>query len=223
MEKYTIGSIFEAVEAGNKHSVAHLITQGEIEILNTRDKVLGHTPFIAAARNGDVDIMSVMYDRYGPPILEQTGLSHSTAMHVAVGWGRLAVVRQLLAWDPKQLDARDWLGSTSFIDAAYKGDVAAMKAMFAKRKDLLTQKDNHGNTALHQAALWDRTEAVSQLCDWCAPLDVKNNNGQTPWDIGAQKPSIRKVMEKYKQQGVTLTPAPAPQPDTKHVHTHELI
>ncbi|CEL96913.1 unnamed protein product [Vitrella brassicaformis CCMP3155] len=167
MEKYTIGSIFEAVEAGNKHSVAHLITQGEIEILNTRDKVLGHTPFIAAARNGDVDIMSVMYDRYGPPILEQTGL----------------------------------LGSTSFIDAAYKGDVAAMKAMFAKRKDLLTQKDNHGNTALHQAALWDRTEAVSQLCDWCAPLDVKNNNGQTPWDIGAQKPSIRKVMEKYKQQG----------------------
>mmetsp|Transcript_16807 Transcript_16807/g.40316 ORF Transcript_16807/g.40316 Transcript_16807/m.40316 type:complete len:177 (-) Transcript_16807:14-544(-) len=118
------------------------------------------------------------------------------------GGGRPAAVNQLLEWDPKLIDARDKDGKTPFIMAVCnKGHVDVLKALYAKRKDLLTQTSKDGETALHWAASEGESAAVSQLLEWGggALLDIKNNDGKTPWDfavlvrgkdVGAPSPCV---------------------------------
>jgi len=61
-----------------------------------------------------------------------------------------------------------------------------------------------GKTALHVAASWGRPDAAVQLLEWGGSqgsqlLDTKNDEGVTPWDMTAEKPKMRKAIEKYKQ------------------------
>jgi len=176
------------------------------EILNYSGKckknVFGRTPFLWAAFYGHVGIMSVMY-KSKPDVLLQTNKTGETAMHLAAYHGHLAAVDQLLEWDPKLIDARSNSGKTPFVGAAEKGHVDVMTAMIDKgghKQDLLTQKDKDGWTALHYAASGGCSAAVSQLLEWGggALLDIKDNDGDTPWDKAKNQPEIREIMKKYK-------------------------
>ncbi|CEM26629.1 unnamed protein product [Vitrella brassicaformis CCMP3155] len=83
-----------------------------------------------------------------------------TAIHFAARNGHLAVVNQLLKWDPKLLDARS-------------------KALYAKGgKGCLTQKDQHGMTALHVDADRGQSVAVSQL------LEARRRGISPSWSEG---------------------------------------
>mmetsp|Transcript_16339 Transcript_16339/g.46486 ORF Transcript_16339/g.46486 Transcript_16339/m.46486 type:complete len:116 (+) Transcript_16339:826-1173(+) len=97
--------------------------------------------------------MSVMYEKYGPAILQQTNEAGQTALFAAQ-FDNAAAVAQLLEWEPKLLDGRGNDGATPFHYAAYEGSVHALEAMFAKGgKYLLKQKTKpEGHTALHIAA-----------------------------------------------------------------------
>mmetsp|Transcript_27869 Transcript_27869/g.69582 ORF Transcript_27869/g.69582 Transcript_27869/m.69582 type:complete len:147 (+) Transcript_27869:250-690(+) len=146
--------------------------------------------------------MKVMYDRYGPSILQQRDIGDQTALHWAAWGTKLAAVNQLLAWDPKLIDARDRTKRTAFHAAADHDAVDVMKAMCAiKGKDLLTETDDNGDTALHVALTMGHLAAAAQLLEWGGPqlLEIKNDEGVTPWDMTAEKPKMRKAIEKYKQ------------------------
>ncbi|CEM06999.1 unnamed protein product [Vitrella brassicaformis CCMP3155] len=223
--------IFEAVNAADPQNVRLLIARDGKGILDKRDNN-GWTPFIKAATKGHVGVMSVIYESK-PDVLQQTDETYgSNAMHKAALYGHVAAVNQLMAWDAKLLDARGGAdGKTPFIMAVCnKGHVDVMKFLYAKRKDLLTQTDNNGDTALHWAAFWGKSAAVSQLLEWGggALLDIKGNYGKTPWDDAKDKPEIREIMQKYKryaafptQQPSAKTPPSAPQPQIKHTDIFE--
>uniref|UniRef100_A0A7S1JLM8 Uncharacterized protein n=1 Tax=Vitrella brassicaformis TaxID=1169539 RepID=A0A7S1JLM8_9ALVE len=87
--------IFEAVRTDDVQSVNRLIEMHGIKVLDRRDNN-ENTPFICAAREGRVGIMSVCYDRYGPSILQQTKDNGWTALHLAAENGHSAAVSQLL-------------------------------------------------------------------------------------------------------------------------------
>ncbi|CEM28322.1 unnamed protein product [Vitrella brassicaformis CCMP3155] len=149
----------------------HLFTASWMEAIHTHQQLFQS---IMAARQGHVGVMSVMYE--SKP--------------------------DLLKWDPKLLDARSKFGTTPFIFAASGGHVDVLRALYAKGgKGCLTQKDQHGMTALHVAADRGQSVAVSQLLEWGggALLDIKNNDGKTPWDfavlvrgkdVGAPSPCV---------------------------------
>ncbi|CEM38044.1 unnamed protein product [Vitrella brassicaformis CCMP3155] len=194
--------MFDAVKFADEQSVRLLIKRDGKNILDKRDNN-EWTPFLKAAWEGHVGVMSAMYESK-PDVLQQTETSPYgwNAMHYAAMKGHAAAVNKLLEWDPKLIDARDKDGKTPFIMAVCnKGHVDVLKALYAKRKDLLTQTDKDGDTALHWAAHWDKSAAVSQLLEWGggALLDIKNNRGKTPWDWGEGRPEIRGIMKKYKR------------------------
>ncbi|CEM22044.1 unnamed protein product [Vitrella brassicaformis CCMP3155] len=132
--------IFAAVKANDVQSVAHLIDT-EKEILDKRE-------------GGWWKVCNREADRNEPGW---------NAIHWAATNGHVAAVNKLLEWDPKLIDARTNKGGTPFMEAAFWGRVDVMEAMYAKRKDLLTQTDDDGYTALHHAVLNDKSAAVSQL------------------------------------------------------------
>jgi len=143
-----------------------ILDEKEFECL-CRCQNVGDTPFIVAAQRGHVGIMSVMYESR-PDVLQQTDTKIGyTVMHYAVLNGRVAVVNQLLEWDPKLLDAPNDDGWTPFMVAAQEGDVDVMEALYAKGgKKLLTETFNFGRTPLHCAVFNDQPAAVSQLLEW---------------------------------------------------------
>ncbi|CEM07005.1 unnamed protein product [Vitrella brassicaformis CCMP3155] len=134
------------------------------------------TPFIVAAAEGHVGVMSVMYESK-PDVLQQTDNQlGNTALHRAAWSGRVAAVNKLMEWDPKLIDARNKYGWTPFMSAAYNGHVDVLEALL-----------EWGGGAL---------------------LDIKDNEGYTPWDEAAEfvisekekkKAEIREIMQKYKR------------------------
>lgn len=57
--------------------------------------------------------------------------------------------------------------------------VPVVKALIAGGADV-NAKDEWGNTPLHVAAEWGRSEIVKVLIAACADLNVKNNSGKRP-------------------------------------------
>jgi len=136
--------IFEAVRANDVQSVAHLIDT-EKEILDKREEgYFKLKPFIVAAKEGHVGVMSVIYCSK-PDILQQTDVTGWNAMHIAAREGHAAAVKQLLEWDAKLLYSCTASGETPLMLAARNGHVDVIQAMHRKaggRHDLLKQKDN---------------------------------------------------------------------------------
>jgi len=104
------------------------------------------TPFIVAAREGHVGIITVMYEskRDTPQQRDSRGWN---ALHWAAQENRVAVVKQLLKWDPSLIDARNEDGRTPWdlgekkpeireIMEKYKSAHAAQPAPPVKYRDI---------------------------------------------------------------------------------------
>jgi len=120
----------------------------------------GMTPFIRAARSGDVVTMQLLLDHGADPKLTSNDQTNAI-IAAATGMG------------------------ARFAGGEEKPEgesLAAMKLALAKGVDVNAINDK-GNTALHGAAVRGANQIVQFLFDNGAKLDVKNKTGRTPLDL----------------------------------------
>jgi uncharacterized protein len=128
--------------------------------LDVPDRYLGAgaTPFLRAAKTGDIAVMRLLLQK-GADAKAETK-DHTTAMILAAG----------LSWT---------MGITN---VAEKDALDAIKICVEQGVDVNSANDK-GETALHGAATSGRNEVVSYLVEKGAKLDVKDKRGRTPLDV----------------------------------------
>jgi ankyrin repeat protein len=131
------------------------------------DPVLGEgtTPFMRAAKSGDVAVMRLLLDRGADPLRVQT--NQTTALIIASGLG----------WQDggDNLNTRD---KGSQADA-----IEAIKLCLDRGLDIHAVNDN-GTSVLHAAATRGQAEDIIRfLAEKGARADAKNRQGQTALDV----------------------------------------
>jgi ankyrin repeat protein len=161
----------------------------------------GATPFLRAAKSGDIPLMQLLLDKGADPkAVTKAGV---TAIMVAAGMGHENSIR------------------------GGEQPIEAMKLCLEKGVDINAATDKTLNTALHAAAGRGTDDIVQFLADHGAKLDAKDNKGRTPMDVALGKQAdavgvevhqatadlLRKLMGPTAEaQAVTPEPTPVPQP-----------
>jgi ankyrin repeat protein len=160
----------------------------------------------AAARKGDMPtIKCLLSDPEPPPVDARDPATQRTALMEAAQHGHYNVVQSLMH-RRADVTARDLQGCTPLILAARFGFLTehheraflTVNALFSKRRRLslptLDAQDAEGFTALMHAASNGNKRVVELLLSMNAKRDVKNNQGQTAWDL-TTCPEIKSVLE----------------------------
>jgi ankyrin repeat protein len=104
-----------------------------------------------------------------------------TPLHYAVSSQWMVGVETLLA-KSAALEAKNAIGETPFIIAAWRNDIPIMEALYAKGADIMARMDNE-ITALHQAATRSRDgAALTWLLDRGLEVNALDGNGLTALD-----------------------------------------
>ena len=105
-----------------------------------------------------------------------------TGLILALREGSAKVFDLLLHTRDVNLDARARNGDTALMIAAYKGNVAAVKALLEQGAEV----NQTGWTALHYAAAVGNNEIVQLLLDQSAYIDAESPNQTTPIMMAAR-------------------------------------
>lgn len=94
--------------------------------------------------------------------------------------------------------AKDDAQSTALQLAAKYGHVKALQLLIERGAKLGAPMENDGFTALHQAVIERRVDAVRVLLNAKAPLEVRDHNGSTPlhWAAYAYAPKPKHIYRK---------------------------
>ncbi|XP_064617747.1 protein phosphatase 1 regulatory subunit 12A-like isoform X2 [Liolophura sinensis] len=111
-------------------------------------------------------------------------------------------------------DANQWLnnrtvkekphaqtGATALHVASAKGYVNVMKVLIQANANL-NAADADGWTPLHAAAHWGQEEACKLLAESLCDMEIKNNAGQTAFDVADQ--DVHSILEELKKRQATL-------------------
>ncbi|OLE85258.1 MAG: hypothetical protein AUF76_01290 [Acidobacteria bacterium 13_1_20CM_2_65_9] len=156
----------------------------------------GETPLMYAARTGKVDAMNALLNA-GAKIDAKETWNGQTALMWAAAAGQGPVVQTLI--DHKaDIHARSNGGTTPFMFAVRKGDMASVQALLAagvdvneKRPDLATPL--LGQTALMWAAAAAQGPVVQTLIDRKADIHARSNGGTTPFMFAVRKGDMGSV------------------------------
>ena len=105
-----------------------------------------------------------------------------TALTLAAREGSTRVFNLLLQNKEVKLDARSRNGETALMLAAYKGNLAAVRALLDKG----AEPNQTGWTALHYAATVGNNDIVQLLLDRAAYIDAESPNQTTPIMMAAR-------------------------------------
>ncbi len=96
--------------------------------------------------------------------------------------GNTAAVKEMLANDPKLIDARDADESTPLHCAAWKGHVEIVRTLLRAGADVNAQSRNMhwGNTPMHGAAHANNRAIAEILISHGAEVNAKDLHGNTP-------------------------------------------
>jgi ankyrin repeat protein len=139
----------------------------------------------------------------------------SSAFHVAANSGNVALVKLLAEWkaDPN-LVRKD--GHTPFSVSVVGGDLAVVREMAASGADLSMRYDpddkipdpyeaitlsRQRQTILHIAAATLEPGIVEYLASAGAPLDLENEQGETPLDLADHQERFRESLAKQGAEG----------------------
>nr|XP_022287059.1 protein phosphatase 1 regulatory subunit 12A-like isoform X9 [Crassostrea virginica] len=88
-------------------------------------------------------------------------------------------------------------GATALHVAAAKGYMKVMSILLKAGADVNSQ-DYDGWTPLHAAAHWGQEEACKTLVDHMCDMQIKNNGGQTPYDVADS--DVLKLLEELERK-----------------------
>jgi ankyrin repeat protein len=137
--------------------------------------------FFKAVKMDDSTTVSALLQRGLSPNLVE-GDRGETGLILALREDSTKVFNVLLNAPSVDLEARAKNGDNALMIAAYKGNVAAVKALIAKEAEVNKQ----GWTALHYAATIGNDEIVKILLDESAYIDAESPNSTTPLMMAAR-------------------------------------
>jgi len=139
----------------------------------------------------------------------------SSAFHIAANSGNVALVKLLAEWRADaNLVRKD--GHTPFSVSVVAGDLAVVKQMVASGADLSMRYDpddkipdpyeaitlsRRRQTILHIAAATLEPDIVKYLSSAGAPIDLKNEQGETPLDLADHQERFRESLDRQNADG----------------------
>jgi uncharacterized protein len=120
----------------------------------------GSTPFLRAAKSGDIELMNVLLDHGAD--LNQRAADQNSALILAAGAGLAAQ-----------------FGTVAITESEA---VSAVKYLLDKGQDI-NAVNGRGDTAVHAAVNKSWDSVIRTLAERGAKLDIKNRQGLTPMDI----------------------------------------
>ncbi|CEM31846.1 unnamed protein product [Vitrella brassicaformis CCMP3155] len=218
--RFLLSALHYAASEGHAAAVAQLLEWGCADEIDKPD-CRSLTPFHLGAFCGRLDVLKVLYSKFGERLLEQRDEAGQFAIHLAAGEfnDNADVVTQLIEWGGiKELEKKRHDGLTLFGVAALCGRADALRAMHAKGgQALLSQKEeDSGNFPIHAAAGGSSGDAgrdtlghvavVRQLVDWggLEELDRCDEYGNTPFHLAALCGCIFVMEAMYAKAGKAL-------------------
>jgi hypothetical protein len=139
----------------------------------------------------------------------------SSAFHIAANSGNVALVKLLAEWGADaNLLRKD--GHTPFSVSVVAGDLALVKQMVASGADLSMRYNpddkipdpyeaitlsRRRQTILHIAAATLEPDIVAYLSSAGAPIDLKNEQGETPLDLADHQERFRESLDRQNADG----------------------
>lgn len=134
----------------------------------------GTTPFVWAARKGDIPLVKTIREKLGAR--EKDGVSK--ALIAAAGFGHSEVLDYLLSTGGS-IDLRSGTGETLLIRAARFSNAETVRMLLGKGADVNTV-DDYGASALSWAARMGKADVVMILANAGASIDPVDTTGLTP-------------------------------------------
>ncbi len=157
----------------------------------------GATPFMRAAKSGDLPVMRLLLQYGADPKITQK--NHTTALMLAAGFG--------------------WRDGNAAIPTRDRGTVKdaveAMKMCLDGGVDIRGANDA-GDTVLHAAATRGSDVIIQFLADRGADVRVKNRQGRTPLDAALARrgasavPAAVAILQKLTGEGTVAPPSAEP-------------
>ncbi|XP_067908702.1 poly [ADP-ribose] polymerase tankyrase-2 isoform X4 [Heterodontus francisci] len=154
-----------------------LIKDGDTDI---QDLLSGDAALLDAAKKGCVARVKKLCTTDNVNCRDTQG-RHSTPLHLAAGYNNLEVAEYLLQHGA-DVNAEDKGGLIPLHNAASYGHVD-VAAMLIKYNACVNATDKWAFTALHEAAQKGRTQLCALLLVHGADPTMKNQEGQTPFDL----------------------------------------
>lgn len=154
--------------------------------------------------NGHYDCCSILLEKAQQRnelklLLSNADLEGDLPIHLCAGRGHLDILRLLLQYDAVLTESNKEK-KTVLHFAASQGRVEMTQFILQNvNYEFINQQDIDGNTALHVAAMNDRDSIVRLLIEYKADPNIRNNNGERPYDIavaGKSQEAIR-VLEPF--------------------------
>ncbi len=149
--------IHKAAENGDVEQVRTLLGENPDLVFSKDDA--GRTPLLAAAFNGNKDILGLLLANKAN--IHDTDIFGYTPLHRAASGGHKDAV-ELLLKNNADPDARDKYGFTPLHAAAQMGNLVVVELLLTNKADV-NAKDNDGETPLHVAVARAHNDVADML------------------------------------------------------------
>ena len=174
-------------------TLANLILDKQPSNIDIPD-VYGDTPLLNACRVGNVSVIKLLVEKGCDPLYVNEN-SMEMSIHIACRMQRLDILEVLVKNCNTKVDTRNCFGETPLCIAMNSSCMDVVHFMVSKQlcDASLSLKAKHqsrnkiketGDNALHLACKLKDLRLVQLLLDYC-PVNIKNNDGDTPFHIAA--------------------------------------
>ncbi|CAL4124562.1 unnamed protein product, partial [Meganyctiphanes norvegica] len=187
--------LWNAARDGDLVQVRNELAQGISPLWRNPD-IQGETAIHIASKNNHPDIVSTLLDS-GVDINIQDDAS-TTPLREA-SWFDSTAVANILIDRGANVDIPDKLGHTPLMAATFKSKSLSIIEALIKAGADMTLSDNTGNTALHLAALLNKTTIAKLLLQNGANARAVDNKGNTPASIAREKgyPQLAAIIDSF--------------------------